>query len=252
MHSILHFFEMVKMHRGNLFMEVTLPEVLNNYLRYGQRFEMDLLIYGATLFVYYGFSEAFMKWGKASMSNFDEWLRHMKTLLKQPGIRYIGMVGHGELAEAYASSGFSLYPTSFPETGCVSLMKAQAMGSIPITSRYTKSTLPELTAEFDLGPPSRPGKISDDPEWLNEWAASVITAAGATGERLISMKKHRENMIHWARKKFLWSHVAHLWHRSFQRGGERLFDDKKQKPRSIYFDEETIDASHEAVFSKKQ
>jgi hypothetical protein len=28
-----------------------------------------------------------------------------------------------------------LYPTSFPETGCVTLMKAMAMGALPITSR---------------------------------------------------------------------------------------------------------------------
>lgn len=27
-----------------------------------------------------------------------------------------------------------------------------AMGAIPITSRYPKSTLPELTSEWDMGP----------------------------------------------------------------------------------------------------
>lgn len=40
----------------------------------------------------------------------------------------------------------------FAETGCVSLIKAMAMGAIPITSRFPNSTLPELTQEWDLGP----------------------------------------------------------------------------------------------------
>lgn len=39
-----------------------------------------------------------------------------------------------------------------PETGCVSLIKAMAMGAIPITSRFPNSTLPELTSEWDMGP----------------------------------------------------------------------------------------------------
>lgn len=39
-----------------------------------------------------------------------------------------------------------------PETGCISLLKAMAMGAIPITSRFANSTLPELTSEWDMGP----------------------------------------------------------------------------------------------------
>lgn len=39
-----------------------------------------------------------------------------------------------------------------PETGCISLLKAMAMGSIPITSRFASSALPELTSEWDMGP----------------------------------------------------------------------------------------------------
>lgn len=85
------------------------------------------------------------------MPQCDAWLDRMHALLKQPGVVYIGLVNHTVLADAYASSGFTLYPTSFPETGCVSLMKAQAMGAIPITSRYLNSTLPEM-GRFDLGP----------------------------------------------------------------------------------------------------
>ena len=62
------------------------------------------------------------------------------------------MVGHDELARGYARAGFVLYPTTYPETGCVSVMKAMALGAIPITSRFAGSVVPELTVHFDLGP----------------------------------------------------------------------------------------------------
>eukprot|EP00948_MAST-09A_sp_MAST-9A-sp1_P004176 g4176.t1 len=174
----------------------------------------------ARLDVYYGFSPAFLKWGKTSIPNFDSWLASMKELLKQPGINYHGMVGHEELAVAYSKAGFTLYPTSFPETGCVALMKALALGAIPITSRYSDSTLPELTQHFDLGPhiPEdlrrlEPGaKIANHPQWLKLWQQSVIDAYHRPDKEL---KDHRVRMINWARRHLVWSNVAEVWHKTF-------------------------------------
>ena len=130
----------------------------------------------ATLEVYYGFSKSFMAFGKKTIPNFPNWIKYIKGLLKQKGVHYYGMVDHHTLAHAYARAGFSLYPTSFPETGCVALMKAQALGAIPITSRYANSTLPELTLDWDLGPaPARSDvTIDSDPSMLYEWTKAVI------------------------------------------------------------------------------
>ncbi len=119
----------------------------------------------ATLAVYYGFSDAFMKFGRSGAmgAHFeDRWLPRMKRLLRQPGVEYVGMVDHSTLAKGYAAAGLVLYPTAFPETGCVTLMKAQAMGALPVTSRFAGSTLPELTEPFDLGPPRALG-VGEDP-----------------------------------------------------------------------------------------
>lgn len=49
------------------------------------------------------------------------------------------------MAEAYAENGFYVYPTETPETAPINLMKAQANGCIPITSRYPASAIPETT-----------------------------------------------------------------------------------------------------------
>ena len=147
----------------------------------------------AVLTVYYGFSTSFVKYGRSTMPNFDTWYNEMQTMLQQPGVVYVGMVDHTTLAQAYAEHGFYLYPTSFPETGCVALMKALALGAIPITSRHPHSTLPELTTEWDLGPVGRAtGDIASDSVWFDAWVTSVIEAATMEKGKI---EQHRKSMM---------------------------------------------------------
>lgn len=40
-----------------------------------------------------------------------------------------------EVARAYMTSDLWLYPTQFPETSCISAMKAQAAGALPVVSQ---------------------------------------------------------------------------------------------------------------------
>ena len=167
--------------------------------------------------VYYGFSPSFLKYGKSQMGEaFGPWLAEMKEMLRQDGVEYYGMVDHRTLAKAYARSGFYLYPTSFPETGCVALMKAQALGAIPITSRNPNSTLPELTRRWDLGPPARTDgvTIDRDPAWREAWADAVVRAALSGKEA----NAHRAGMVREARQRFLWSTVAKQWAAVFEEG----------------------------------
>jgi hypothetical protein len=78
----------------------------------------------ATLLVYYGFTEGFLRSNRRSPDG-EQWLQYMQQLLRQPGVQYVGLVNHTMLATALASAGFVLYPTSYPETGCITLMKAR-------------------------------------------------------------------------------------------------------------------------------
>lgn len=154
----------------------------------------------------------------------------MLGLLKQEGIVYHGMVGHATLAKGLADAGFILYPTVYPETGCVTLMKAQAMGAIPITSRCLNSTLPELTEWFDLGPrPIRSATYTEDTEWMELWVQAVVAAsnrdfeerrrnAGIRNEETLQV--HRKTMIKKSRERFGWKHVAEIWRKTFQATGD--------------------------------
>ena len=106
----------------------------------------------AQLTVYYGFTPAFVKFGEKNIPNYSAWKAKMDRLLQQDGVNYVGLVDHKTLAFGYANAGFYLYPTTFPETSCVTIMKAQALGAIPITSRFEGSALSESSGKYDLGP----------------------------------------------------------------------------------------------------
>ncbi|KAL4114687.1 hypothetical protein PRIC2_014143 [Phytophthora ramorum] len=165
----------------------------------------------AELSVFYGFRPAFIKWGNANMVNFTEWMTEMSRLLTEtPGVRYVGLVDHAQLAKEYSYAGFYLYPTTFSETSCISLMKAMANGAVPITSRFPASALPETVGEYDLGPRAlQQNSVEDDPEWLELWIRSIVDAV--RDEQQALTVRHR--MKRFARKKYRWEHIALQWHR---------------------------------------
>jgi glycosyltransferase involved in cell wall biosynthesis len=113
----------------------------------------------ATLHIFYGFTpkatEAIRKqFGESSedQKRFEVWMQYMQKLLQKDGVVYHGHVDHATLMNAYAHAGFLLYPTSFPETGCITMIRAMIAGAIPISSKFTNSVLATLGGEFDLGP----------------------------------------------------------------------------------------------------
>jgi hypothetical protein len=112
----------------------------------------------------------------------------MDALARGPRIVYHGMVGTRDLARAVAAAGFYVYPCTIAEISSISLMRAQALGAIPITSRHINSALPETAGIFDLGPPARPGLISDNDEWQNEFINAVTRAVNAPRSE---MDRHR-------------------------------------------------------------
>jgi protein O-GlcNAc transferase len=172
----------------------------------------------AQLTVYYGFTPAFLRWARRKMPSFETWKKEMDNMLTQPGVKYIGLVDHEELAKGYANAGFSLYPTTFSETSCVSLMKAMANGAIPITSRYVASALSETCDEFDLGPStpvqSEQELVAPNSQWITSWIENIVMAVQNVQETQALRKKMKE----FARKRYQWSNVALQWHGIFRRG----------------------------------
>ena len=142
---------------------------------------------------YYGFTPGIDRY----LSNVPEGAAFKKKIMEAlgigPRIVYHGMVGARDLARAVAAAGFYVYPCTIAEISSISLMRAQAMGAIPITSRHINSALPETAGIYDMGPPARPGLISDDEEWQNDFVNAVVRAVKAPRSE---MDNHRRVPLH--------------------------------------------------------
>ena len=164
---------------------------------------------GATLEVYYGFGGKvdLMLSNMMGHNAFTSWKEEMLMLLTQEGIDYKGMVSQKDINAAFKKAGFLLYPATWPETGCITVMKAMASGAIPITSRYKNSVLLNLTAHFDMGPhePLNSSSFEVYGKWLSTWLESVLSAV-STDEQLLIEK--RRSMIAYAQRTFSWSRSA--------------------------------------------
>jgi glycosyltransferase involved in cell wall biosynthesis len=110
------------------------------------------------------------------------------------------------MAHAYSNAGFILYPTQYVEVGCLSVMKAMAMGCIPITSRLQGSVLFNLTRDFDFGPV--PLSIHTNfTEWMYLFTSKVIDTKEWKQEKLQNL---RSAMKYFTRSKYSWSNTAKI------------------------------------------
>jgi glycosyltransferase involved in cell wall biosynthesis len=79
----------------------------------------------ATLDIYYG--------TKLFAPSFPEKAAKMRKQIDSlQDVHEHGQVGHEELNKAYGSSSFWLYPCTWPETFCISALRAQFAGAIPV------------------------------------------------------------------------------------------------------------------------
>jgi len=157
----------------------------------------------ANLHVYYGF-EVFDRIYPDNPGK-QKWKNMMLDMLKQEGITYHGRVGHKELHRAMAESAIWAYPTDFDEISCITAMKCQALGTIPVV--INRAALKETV---------RNGVKID---------ADIATKEGQAEfmKQLVKMLKDhklqeeiRPEMMKWAREYFTWDKVAENWDREFR------------------------------------
>ena len=104
-----------------------------------------------------------------------------------------GEIVGSELAAALGSCSFDLIPVDEPSTVSLgSLYRAQAAGSIPVSTRHLSSILPIGCGRWDLGPPPSSNSISKSQKLKRDWLASVLAVASR------KLKEHRESMKGWA------------------------------------------------------
>lgn len=65
-----------------------------------------------------------------------EYRDYMTKLMQQEGVFEHGRVGHKKLIKEFYKSGLYVYPTHFEEISCISAMKAQECGCVPVVFNY--------------------------------------------------------------------------------------------------------------------
>lgn len=88
----------------------------------------------AELHLFYGWEtyDQMVKGGARS----PEFKQKMLPLMAQEGVFEYGRIGHKKLVKEFFKSGIYVYPSHFEEISCISAMKAQACGCVPVVIDY--------------------------------------------------------------------------------------------------------------------
>jgi 2-polyprenyl-3-methyl-5-hydroxy-6-metoxy-1,4-benzoquinol methylase len=134
----------------------------------------------------------------------QKWKERMNELMGQEGIVHLGRISHDAVRAEMESAGVWAYPTHFGEISCITAMKAQAYGAIPVVINY--AALSE-TVQYGI-------KVDGD---IYDKEVKEVYLKG-----LVSLLKDHEQqehirplMVEWA-KRFSWENVAKDWDREFK------------------------------------
>ncbi len=164
--------------------------------------EIKKAVPDATLDIYYGWQtyDAIHKGNPARA----QWKAQMIKMMAQPGVKEHGRINHNQIKREMATSGVFAYPTDFQEISCISAMKAQALGAIPVTTDYAalKETV-HHGVKVDVDITEEAGR--------KEYIKELIAMLKDTKRQ----EEIRKEMMPSAQKEFLWEKVAKQWDTMF-------------------------------------
>ena len=141
----------------------------------------------ATLDIYYGWQH----WGCLAP---EKEARMRKILPNLQSVHEHGLVGHAELNRAFGKASFWTYPCIMPETFCITALRAQMSGSIPVI--IEGSALKETV---------RQGYRCSKPE---DYLATLLKAMSRA--HAISIEERR-NMKQFVQQEYTWEKIAAGW-----------------------------------------
>jgi glycosyltransferase involved in cell wall biosynthesis len=126
-------------------------------------------------------------------------------LLQQDGIRTAySHISADKLWSEYASSNVWLYPTEFPETSCISAMKAQACGAFPVTTAVAA-----LNETVRFGTRLAVSDIYSNKQMISQFVEAVVRSL------LLPDEIVRTAMIQEATRLFSWDTIVDQWEEDF-------------------------------------
>lgn len=136
-----------------------------------------------------------------------KWKSELEHLIfKTDGVTDHGRLSYDDIAKEYLKSSIWVYPTEFTEISCITGMKAQAAGCIPVTT-----TVAALNETVQYGTKLPYSDIYTNEEAQNKWVKEVVDLLKDREKQ----EKIRQKMIPWAQSKFSWDAVANQWDKEF-------------------------------------
>ena len=133
------------------------------------------------------------------------WKAKIDGLMEQDGITHLGRISHGAVKKEFENAGLWAYSTHFGEISCITGMKAQAYGAIPVVINY--AALAE-TVQYGI---KVDGDVYDQ-ETKDEFKKQLIDLLNDEKRQ----EKIRSEMTPWAQSKFGWDKVAKQWSEEFK------------------------------------
>jgi glycosyltransferase involved in cell wall biosynthesis len=143
------------------------------------------------------------------------WLyrRSLEARMRRANALHLGRIGHLEVARQFLSAGIWAYPTAFPETSCISAMKAQAAGAVPVV---IPSGAVDETVAFGCKTSTSANDYPDrqlPPTVYDEWEELLISNLRDP----VKLEPLRAQMAAAVRQRFAWEAVAREWATDFTR-----------------------------------
>ncbi len=148
----------------------------------------------ATLDLYYGWKH----WGHLTPEK-EAQMKAQVAKLADLGVRDHGMVSHKELDDAHARASLWTYPCTAPETFCITALRAQAAGNIPVILDGTA-----LTETVRHG-----FRCNDREAYLATLLEAMESAPKISEE-------DRKNIGAFVREEYTWEAVARQWKKLFE------------------------------------
>lgn len=142
-----------------------------------------------------------------------QWAAFKATLeqaMAQPGVTHLGRISHQAVAREFLSAEAWAYPCTFLETSCITAMKAQIAGAIPVV--FATAALRE-TVRWGL---RGPGWDSERPPAeqraaLDQWTDALVNLLNNPAQQ----EALRQPMMADSRAHFGWEQVAAEWETEF-------------------------------------
>lgn len=206
-----HFDEDVKRVKGRMFWSSSYDRGLKELL--GEWPKIKLAVPEATLHIAYGWQVIEKRMHESP--DFARLKEHIEELMKQDGVRHLGRIGHQEVAREFMEADVWGYPTFYPEISCISAIKAQAAGAIPVV--IPTAALAETVQygyKTDRGYYNDiQGNIVMPFDAMEQWTAKTIEYLQKPEEEKSAL---RAEMSKWAKEHYSWNKVAKEWEQEFE------------------------------------